>query len=204
MISPCLCAGSIKFVDAVCLQRWMGSSSKKSCELCKQIITMEYNWKPFSQWTKPNFTCVEYKDLMVESITFLLCIIVAVMLTFHMWMRMTNTECGLDELIMWTLGVCMISLAISSLVFWTMYFMWTKIIILIQIVVNGLIWSTIMRRRLTEIACSMDDVTLSVVSLTLLFIGSRSMYFMWTEIAILLERWKVNNRIVVERDVDHI
>ena len=199
LISPCLCTGSIKFIDPVCLQKWMGSSSKKSCELCKQIITMENNWKPFRQWTKPNFTCVDCKDLIMESIISLLCIFGVVMMIY--W-RMTSSDCGLEELIMWTLGIYVVSLSISLIVSWTLYLIWAKIIILFEIVVNGLVWS-IMRWRLAKLDCSMD-ITLSMVSWALLLLGSRSMYLMWTEIAILIEKWKVNNRMVVVRTVDHV
>merc|ERR1712150_133080 len=108
--------------------------SKKSCELCKQIITMEYDWKPFSQWTKPNFTCVECKDLIVVSTTALLYIITAAMVIFHLCWRMTNTVCGLYELVMWVLGIYFISVAISLIVSWNSYLMWSKIILLMEIV----------------------------------------------------------------------
>ena len=125
LTNPCLCTGSIKFVDQACLRRWMGSSDSKSCELCKQIITVKYNLKPFSQWTRPSFSRIECADLIDASKTFLLCV-VTVMYGYFMWWRRTEMESGIDAF------MSLVSLAVLSLSLRTMYLMWTEITILVE------------------------------------------------------------------------
>ena len=207
LISPCLCAGSVKFVDAVCLQRWMGSFNKKTCELCRQIITIDdYKWKPFSQWTKPNFSYIECKDLIIESVISLVCITNAAMCTFLTCRRMSNTELGLNEFFMLLPGICVVSMAISLLVSSTSFFMRTKIIILVVIIITALLLKVFVW-KLTKMDRGID-VTLTIsgamFSVAFMFVGSRSMYLMQTEITILIEKWKVNNRMPVVREVNHI
>ena len=41
LITPCFCAGSLKYVHQECLQRWIKSSDIKRCELCKYPFTMQ-------------------------------------------------------------------------------------------------------------------------------------------------------------------
>lgn len=47
LIAPCLCMGSMKFVHQACLQKWIKSSDKSSCELCKYEYKMTTKTKPF-------------------------------------------------------------------------------------------------------------------------------------------------------------
>ena len=142
LISPCLCTGSIEFVDQVCLQRWIESSGNKSCELCKQIITVEYQLKPFTQWTKLNISCIDCKDLIKHSETFLLCVFTAILqYGYFMWWRpRTTMESGID-------------------------------------------------------------LIMSLVSLTVLVLGLRTMYLIWTEITRLIKKWRVKNSVIVVRGV---
>ena len=47
LISPCVCAGSLKYVHQACLQQWIKSADTKSCELCKYNFQMTTRIKPF-------------------------------------------------------------------------------------------------------------------------------------------------------------
>jgi E3 ubiquitin-protein ligase MARCH1/8 len=47
LIAPCLCDGSMKFVHQECLQKWIKSSDKECCELCKYQYKMTSKVKPF-------------------------------------------------------------------------------------------------------------------------------------------------------------
>ena len=47
LMSPCACAGSLKYVHQTCLQQWVKSANTKSCELCKYEFEMSTKVKPF-------------------------------------------------------------------------------------------------------------------------------------------------------------
>ena len=47
LISPCVCAGSLKYVHQACLQQWIKSADTKSCEVCKHDFQMTTHIKPF-------------------------------------------------------------------------------------------------------------------------------------------------------------
>lgn len=54
LISPCLCAGTLKFVHQECLHHWIKSSDLRYCELCKFVYMMKITTKPFSKVRSPN------------------------------------------------------------------------------------------------------------------------------------------------------
>lgn len=47
LISPCSCAGTLRYVHQACLQQWIKSANAKSCELCKVDYHMTTSVKPF-------------------------------------------------------------------------------------------------------------------------------------------------------------
>jgi len=49
LISPCYCSGSVKWVHETCLVKWMKSSFKESCELCRKNIEIAKRRKPLSK-----------------------------------------------------------------------------------------------------------------------------------------------------------
>lgn len=49
LVAPCLCSGSLKFVHQACLQKWIKSSDKLSCELCQFEYKMTKKTKPFRE-----------------------------------------------------------------------------------------------------------------------------------------------------------
>ena len=49
LITPCRCAGSLKYVHQDCLEQWIKVSKRKSCELCKYGFIMETKMSPFSE-----------------------------------------------------------------------------------------------------------------------------------------------------------
>ena len=48
LITPCLCAGSLKYVHHDCLVQWIKVSKMKNCELCKYVFIVETKMEPFS------------------------------------------------------------------------------------------------------------------------------------------------------------
>ena len=56
LMTPCRCAGSIKFVHQECLSRWIITKNIKECELCKHTFRMEYNMAPITirEWKNPS------------------------------------------------------------------------------------------------------------------------------------------------------
>jgi len=54
LISPCDCSGSVKWVHETCLIKWMKSSFKESCELCRREIEITKRRKPLSKWKLPS------------------------------------------------------------------------------------------------------------------------------------------------------
>ena len=70
LITPCLCAGSIKFVHQECLVKWMRSSNSKSCELCKHSITTDSKLRPFKQWKRGAGTGTECENLLCQICAF--------------------------------------------------------------------------------------------------------------------------------------
>lgn len=55
LISPCYCAGSLRFVHQACLQQWIKSSDTRCCELCKFDFIMHTKIKPFRKVTASSF-----------------------------------------------------------------------------------------------------------------------------------------------------
>ena len=49
LITPCKCAGSVRYVHQNCLQKWIKSSDIKCCELCRYEFKMQTKLKPFSK-----------------------------------------------------------------------------------------------------------------------------------------------------------
>lgn len=54
LISPCDCSGSVKWVHETCLVKWMKSSFKESCELCRREIEITKRRKPLAKWKLPS------------------------------------------------------------------------------------------------------------------------------------------------------
>ena len=46
LISPCLCAGSLRHVHRDCLQQWIKTAALERCDLCKQPFDVEFKLKP--------------------------------------------------------------------------------------------------------------------------------------------------------------
>ena len=89
LITPCLCAGSIKFVHQECLMKWMKSSTSKTCELCKHKITTDQKMKPFTEWERVNGTKSECGDLLRKACGL---IIVAFLVAIMMWGSVKSME----------------------------------------------------------------------------------------------------------------
>ena len=82
LITPCLCAGSIKFVHEECLiMKWMKTSTSKTCELCKHKIATEL--KPFAKWERVDLTERERVTLLGRAINVIIGAILVALMTWY-------------------------------------------------------------------------------------------------------------------------
>lgn len=63
LLTPCYCAGSLKYVHQACLQQWLTASETNSCELCKFPFIMHTKIKPFNEWRSLDMSGVERRRL---------------------------------------------------------------------------------------------------------------------------------------------
>ncbi|KAL5018899.1 hypothetical protein ScPMuIL_004621 [Solemya velum] len=91
LIAPCLCSGSMKFVHQACLQKWIRSSEKISCELCKYEYIMTSKTKPFKQWERLDMTSIERRKV-VCSVTFHIIAITCVVWSLYVLIDRTTEE----------------------------------------------------------------------------------------------------------------
>lgn len=63
LITPCYCAGSLRFVHQACLQQWIKSSNTRNCELCKFQFIMHTKTKPFTEWEQLDMSGLERRKL---------------------------------------------------------------------------------------------------------------------------------------------
>lgn len=97
MISPCLCAGSMKYVHQACLQKWLKNSDKKSCELCHFDYKMTTKLKPFPKWERLQMTRVE-KRKIICSVTFHVIAITCVIWSLYVLIDRTTEEVEMGAL----------------------------------------------------------------------------------------------------------
>nr|XP_022919225.1 E3 ubiquitin-protein ligase MARCH4 [Onthophagus taurus] len=64
LLSPCYCAGSLKYVHQACLQQWLAASDTRSCELCKFNFILHTKIKPIAEWRRLEMTGVEKRRLL--------------------------------------------------------------------------------------------------------------------------------------------
>ncbi|XP_045216424.2 uncharacterized protein LOC123566431 isoform X2 [Mercenaria mercenaria] len=72
LISPCYCAGSMGLLHVSCLQRWLGSSNKTSCEICNFQFALQKKTMPISQFLKEPGTTRDKKNVRCDLLSFLL------------------------------------------------------------------------------------------------------------------------------------
>ncbi|XP_070497500.1 uncharacterized protein [Chironomus tepperi] len=63
LLTPCMCAGSLRYVHQQCLQQWLTASEMNSCELCKFPFIMQSKIKPFNEWRSLDMSGVERRRL---------------------------------------------------------------------------------------------------------------------------------------------
>nr|AEE62925.1 unknown [Dendroctonus ponderosae] len=64
LLSPCYCAGSLKYVHQNCLRQWLAASDTRSCELCKFNFILHTKIKPLSEWRILEMSSVERRRLV--------------------------------------------------------------------------------------------------------------------------------------------
>ncbi|XP_036220637.2 uncharacterized protein [Bactrocera oleae] len=63
LLTPCYCAGSLKYVHQACLQQWLTASETNACELCKFPFIMHTKIKPFNEWRSLDISGIERRRL---------------------------------------------------------------------------------------------------------------------------------------------
>ncbi|XP_064636819.1 E3 ubiquitin-protein ligase MARCHF8-like isoform X2 [Lineus longissimus] len=103
LISPCMCAGSLKYVHQACLQQWIKSADTKSCELCKYGFMMKTKVKPFRKWQRLDMTTIERRKVFC-SVTFHIIAITCVIWSLYVLIDRTTEEikAGILEWPFWT------------------------------------------------------------------------------------------------------
>eukprot|EP00794_Sanderia_malayensis_P009628 gene9628-10616_t len=66
LLSPCCCAGSIKYLHQTCLLKWL-KARKPVCELCQYKYTILKKTKKYEEWSELNqdISVVNYGDKAV-------------------------------------------------------------------------------------------------------------------------------------------
>lgn len=91
LLSPCLCMGSLKYVHLRCLQKWIKSSEKTSCELCRFEYIMTTKTRPFKEWEKLEMTTAERRKVIC-SVTFHIIAITCVIWSLYVLIDRTKDE----------------------------------------------------------------------------------------------------------------
>lgn len=111
LVSPCLCSGSLKFVHQACLQKWIRSSDKMSCELCQFEYQMTKKTKPFREWERLDMTPAERRKV-VCSVTFHVIAITCVIWSLYVLIDRTTEEVEAGSLL-WPFWTKLIVVAIG-------------------------------------------------------------------------------------------
>ncbi|KAE8573720.1 E3 ubiquitin-protein ligase MARCHF8 [Halyomorpha halys] len=90
-ITPCYCAGSLRFVHQNCLQQWIKSSGIRCCELCKFQFIMYSKTKPFMEWEPLEMSDFERNRLLLTLI-FQIIAIICVIWTLYAIINATTDE----------------------------------------------------------------------------------------------------------------
>lgn len=111
LVSPCLCSGSLKYIHQACLQKWIKSSDKMSCELCQFEYQMTKKTKPFREWEKLDMTPAERRKV-VCSVTFHVIAITCVVWSLYVLIDRTTEEVEAGSLL-WPFWTKLIVVAIG-------------------------------------------------------------------------------------------
>ncbi|XP_043209384.1 E3 ubiquitin-protein ligase MARCHF8-like [Amphibalanus amphitrite] len=91
LISPCYCAGSLRYVHQACLQQWIKSSDIRCCELCKFTFIMQTKTKPFNMWERLDMASSERRKLLC-SVTFHVVALTCVVWSLYVLIERTTEE----------------------------------------------------------------------------------------------------------------
>merc|ERR1711874_391708 len=72
LISPCHCSGSVGLVHRSCIEKWLSSVNKDTCELCQQKYRVSRHSRPFSSWLLTPAVGDDQRNLMGDTVCFLL------------------------------------------------------------------------------------------------------------------------------------
>ena len=81
LITPCLCAGSMRHVHSDCLVQWIKTAALKRCDLCRYPFTLESKTKPLKEWEMVELRGDDKLFLVTLVIIDIICLGMAVYIT---------------------------------------------------------------------------------------------------------------------------
>merc|ERR1711990_396893 len=72
LISPCHCSGSVGLLHRSCIEKWLSSVNKDTCELCHQKFRVSRHSRPFSSWLMTPAVGDDQRNLMGDLVCFML------------------------------------------------------------------------------------------------------------------------------------
>ena len=72
LISPCLCSGSVGLVHRECVEKWLSTVNQDRCELCGKLFSISRHPRPFSSWLCQPDRGDDHRNLVGDTICFLL------------------------------------------------------------------------------------------------------------------------------------
>lgn len=72
LISPCLCSGSVGLLHRSCIEKWLSSVNKDTCELCHQKYRVSRHSRPFSSWLLTPAVGDDQRNLVGDTVCFIL------------------------------------------------------------------------------------------------------------------------------------
>ena len=72
LISPCSCSGSVGLIHRTCIEKWLTTVNQDTCEICKQKFLVSRHTKPFSSWLMTPAVGDDQRNLLGDTICFLL------------------------------------------------------------------------------------------------------------------------------------
>jgi len=72
LISPCHCSGSVGLLHRTCIEKWLSSVNKDTCELCHQKFRVSRHSRPFSSWLLTPAVGDDQRNLMGDLVCFML------------------------------------------------------------------------------------------------------------------------------------
>ncbi|KAL4227380.1 E3 ubiquitin-protein ligase march2 [Mactra antiquata] len=121
LVSPCYCSGSMGLLHVSCLQTWLGTSNKTTCEICNFQFSLVRKTMPVSQFLRNPGTAQDKRNFICDIISFL---IITPLTVFVVWVCLKGAtdqyyDSKLEKSGLISLSACLVIL----------YFVWLTVAI---------------------------------------------------------------------------